>query len=48
MTQERLLEGWDDIGISLRRESEIETYELTSTATKMSDVFDDRGHARRE
>ena len=45
MTRERLLEGWDDIGLSLRREPEIDAYELTSVATRMSDVFDASGHA---
>ena len=27
MTQERLLEGWDDIGLTLRRAPEIDRYE---------------------
>jgi 3-isopropylmalate/(R)-2-methylmalate dehydratase small subunit len=43
MTQERLLEGWDDIGLTLRRAPEIDRYERTSRATKMSDVFDPTG-----
>jgi 3-isopropylmalate/(R)-2-methylmalate dehydratase small subunit len=45
MTRERLLEGWDDIGLSLRREPEIDAYEETSVATRMNDVFDASGHA---
>ena len=45
MTQERLLEGWDDISLSLRREPEINAYEATSVAPKMTDVFDSAGHA---
>lgn len=45
MTQERLLEGWDDIGLSLRRAPEIDAYEKRSLAIKMSDVFDRDGHA---
>jgi 3-isopropylmalate/(R)-2-methylmalate dehydratase small subunit len=45
MTQERLLEGWDDIGLTLRRAPEIDRYERTSRATKMSDVFDPTGRA---
>jgi 3-isopropylmalate/(R)-2-methylmalate dehydratase small subunit len=45
MTRERLLEGWDDIGLSLRREPEIDAYEETSVATGMNDVFDASGHA---
>jgi 3-isopropylmalate/(R)-2-methylmalate dehydratase small subunit len=46
ITQERLLEGWDDIGISLRREGAIARYEATSLAPSLRDVFDDAGHAR--
>jgi 3-isopropylmalate/(R)-2-methylmalate dehydratase small subunit len=46
MTQERLLEGWDDIGISLRRADEIARYEATSRARSLTDVFDAAGHAR--
>jgi 3-isopropylmalate/(R)-2-methylmalate dehydratase small subunit len=46
MTQERLLEGWDDIGISLRRADEISRYEATSRARSLIDVFDAAGHAR--
>jgi 3-isopropylmalate/(R)-2-methylmalate dehydratase small subunit len=46
MTQERLLEGWDDIGISLRREDAISQYESTSRATPMTSVFDPAGHVR--
>jgi 3-isopropylmalate/(R)-2-methylmalate dehydratase small subunit len=46
MTQERLLEGWDDIGISLRRADAISRYESTSRATRMTSVFDAAGHVR--
>ncbi|HEY5265979.1 MAG TPA: 3-isopropylmalate dehydratase small subunit [Acidimicrobiales bacterium] len=46
MTRERLLEGWDDIGISLRRSDDISNYELTSVAPSLDGVFDDKGHAR--
>jgi 3-isopropylmalate/(R)-2-methylmalate dehydratase small subunit len=45
MTQERLLEGWDDIGISLRRADAISTYEKTSHAPSLQHVFDAEGHA---
>jgi 3-isopropylmalate/(R)-2-methylmalate dehydratase small subunit len=45
MTRERLLQGWDDIGLSLRREAEINAYELTSVAPRMTNVFDAEGHA---
>lgn len=44
MTQERLLEGWDDIGLSLRRAPEIDAYEKRSVSPKMTDVFDAEGH----
>jgi 3-isopropylmalate/(R)-2-methylmalate dehydratase small subunit len=47
MTQERLLHGWDDIGLSLRRDDDISRYESTmSTAPSLSGVFDHEGHAR--
>jgi 3-isopropylmalate/(R)-2-methylmalate dehydratase small subunit len=47
MTQERLLQGWDDIGLSLRRDGDISRYEsTTSTAPSLSDVFDHEGRAR--
>jgi 3-isopropylmalate/(R)-2-methylmalate dehydratase small subunit len=46
MTQERLLEGWDDIGISLRRVDAISKYEATSQAPSLRHVFDAEGHAQ--
>jgi len=46
MTRERLLEGWDDIGISLRREDAITRYEATSVAPSLVGVFDREGRAR--
>jgi 3-isopropylmalate/(R)-2-methylmalate dehydratase small subunit len=46
MTHERLLEGWDDIGISLRRADAITSYEATSVAPSLADVFDDEGRTR--
>jgi 3-isopropylmalate dehydratase small subunit len=46
MIQERLLEGWDDIGISLRRVEAIASYEATSRAPSLVGVFDADGHAR--
>ncbi len=46
MTQERLLQGWDDIGLSLRREDDIARFESTSLAPSLAGVFDDEGHAR--
>ncbi len=47
MTQERLIEGWDDIGLSLLRAEEISTFEATSTAPSLDGVFDANGHAVR-
>ncbi|MGH3732714.1 MAG: 3-isopropylmalate dehydratase small subunit [Acidimicrobiales bacterium] len=47
MTRERLLQGWDDIGISLRRADAIGAYEATSCAPSLAGVFDAEGHARR-
>jgi 3-isopropylmalate/(R)-2-methylmalate dehydratase small subunit len=46
MTRTRLLNGWDDIGITMRREDAITTYEKTSRAPTLDGVFDDAGHAR--
>jgi len=46
MTRERLLEGWDDIGISLRRGDAITRFEATSDAPSLVGVFDREGHAR--
>ena len=47
MTRERLLNGWDDIGITLRREGEITSYEKTSNAPTLTGIFDASGHAQR-
>jgi 3-isopropylmalate/(R)-2-methylmalate dehydratase small subunit len=46
MTQERLLEGWDDIGISLRRVDAISAYESTSHAPSLQHIFDAEGRAQ--
>jgi len=46
MIQERLLEGWDDIAISLRRVDAITTYEATHHAPSLRGVFDAEGHAQ--
>ncbi len=45
MTRERLLNGWDDIGLTMRREGAIATYEATSVAPSLAGLFDDAGHA---
>jgi 3-isopropylmalate/(R)-2-methylmalate dehydratase small subunit len=44
MTRERLLNGWDDIGLTMRRESAITNYEATSHAPTLAGVFDENGH----
>lgn len=45
MTRERLLNGWDDIGLTMRRESSITSYELTSQAPSLRGVFDGEGRS---
>jgi 3-isopropylmalate/(R)-2-methylmalate dehydratase small subunit len=44
MTRERLLNGWDDIGITMRREDAITRYEETSLAPSLDGMFDEAGH----
>jgi 3-isopropylmalate/(R)-2-methylmalate dehydratase small subunit len=44
MTRERLLNGWDDIGLSLRRESAITIFEHTSHTPTLEGIFDAQGH----
>jgi len=46
MTRQRLLNGWDDIGITMRREDAITRYEALSVAPTLDGIFDDAGHAR--
>jgi 3-isopropylmalate/(R)-2-methylmalate dehydratase small subunit len=46
MTRQRLLNGWDDIGITLRREDAITLFESTSRTPDLEGVFDEAGHAR--
>jgi 3-isopropylmalate/(R)-2-methylmalate dehydratase small subunit len=46
MTQERLLEGWDDIGISLRRVESITTFEATHHSPSLTGLFDADGHVQ--
>ncbi len=47
MTRQRLLNGWDDIGLSLRHAEEIAHYEATSRAPSLAGLFDAAGHIRR-
>ena len=44
MTRERLLQGWDDIALSLRRVDAISNYEATHATPSLNGVFDDQGH----
>ncbi|MBW4029075.1 MAG: 3-isopropylmalate dehydratase small subunit [Acidobacteria bacterium] len=44
MTRERLLNGWDDIGLTLRHEGEITSYETRTSAPTLEGIFDDAGH----
>lgn len=46
MTRERLLNGWDDIGLTMLREEAITTYEATSHAPSLRGRFDALGHVR--
>jgi len=43
ITRERLLNGWDDIGLSLRHESAIEAFEASHQSGSLRGVFDDQG-----
>jgi 3-isopropylmalate/(R)-2-methylmalate dehydratase small subunit len=46
MTRERLLNGWDDIGLTLLREPSIAAFEATEVAPDLEGLFDDAGHVR--
>jgi 3-isopropylmalate/(R)-2-methylmalate dehydratase small subunit len=46
LTRRRLLNGWDDIGLTMTREGAITDYEATSRAPSLDGVFDAGGHAR--
>lgn len=47
MTRERLLNGWDDIGLTLRREAAITSFETTVKSPTLEGVFDADGHVTR-
>jgi 3-isopropylmalate/(R)-2-methylmalate dehydratase small subunit len=47
MTRERLLNGWDDIGLTLRHETTITNYETTSAAPTLRGLFDAEGRTTR-
>jgi 3-isopropylmalate/(R)-2-methylmalate dehydratase small subunit len=46
MTQQSLINGWDDIGLTERRQDDITTYETSSLAPTLDGIFDDAGHVR--
>ena len=46
LTRERLLNGWDDIGLTLLREPAIAMFESNEQAPTLEGIFDDAGHVR--
>jgi 3-isopropylmalate/(R)-2-methylmalate dehydratase small subunit len=46
LTRERLLNGWDDISLTLRREAQITTFEESEQAPDLAGIFDQAGHVR--
>ncbi len=46
VTRERLLNGWDDISLTLLREAQITTFEETEQAPDLVGIFDESGHVR--
>ena len=46
MTRERLLNGWDDISLTLLREAAIADFESTEEAPSLEGIFDAAGHVR--
>jgi 3-isopropylmalate/(R)-2-methylmalate dehydratase small subunit len=46
MTRDRLLNGWDDISLTLRREAQIATFEASEKAPDLEGIFDEAGHVR--
>jgi 3-isopropylmalate/(R)-2-methylmalate dehydratase small subunit len=46
MTRERLLNGWDDIGLTMLREQAIVAFEATERAPSLDGIFDGTGHVR--
>ena len=46
MTRDRLLNGWDDIGLTLRREDQIAAYEARIESPSLEGAFDGAGHLR--
>ena len=46
MTRERLLNGWDDIGLTMRRDAQITSFEESERNPSLEGLFDDAGHLR--
>ncbi len=44
MTRQRLLNGWDDIGLTLRHAADIDRYEAATVAPTLAGHFDRDGH----
>ncbi len=44
MTRQRLLNGWDDIGLTLRHAADIDRYEAAAVAPTLAGHFDRDGH----
>jgi 3-isopropylmalate/(R)-2-methylmalate dehydratase small subunit len=44
--RERLLNGWDDIGMTLRRSAEIDEFEASRAHFTLTGLFDGDGHVR--
>jgi len=44
MTRDRLLNGWDDIGLTMRREAQITAFEATEVTPTLDGIFDAAGH----
>jgi len=44
LTRDRLMNGWDDISLTLLREAEISSFETTERAPNLEGIFDDAGH----
>jgi 3-isopropylmalate/(R)-2-methylmalate dehydratase small subunit len=44
MIRERLLNGWDDIGLTMRRQTAITKYEESTVTPTLDGIFDPQGH----
>ena len=44
LTRDRLMNGWDDISLTLLRDAEITSFESTERAPNLEGIFDDAGH----